>query len=513
MKKKKLKKIMRSAHQTLTSVLDREPSKCPDPENYIDKDAKEVVAKLQTEMKRAGRSQMSLGEINVALRSVLPTVQRQNPVDLAFEVAGTLKEVWNRLTLGFVGGVKVGTPLLNVADDLGHQARDAIDVLRTALDRRKVSWDPNLRGIAQAAAEYIDSVSSTDAGSAVGALGKLLVDLGVAVPQNISFEDAFTLLDRHLRNEKWEADMAIRSARNELEKTIKETIGPLVPHLEHDDAINILRRVRPILAGLHPMPADTQALATDLGEARIALGEVMPETKNFHLPEMAQAAATRILHLREQLSEAGSFAAIAIARNTLRKLAPPEVSSEMVSLAQWAAHEIAKLRVAVGPPLSKETEVEVFVDPPEPIATSDAVLETMEHTLAAAAELGAIKTRQVIFVVNGEDAVLLLPEEMTLDEAKEIALKKTNNTGRPASDWETRFVSGHRASGGIRLKDIPKDQLRLFASLQVGAGGTNGAAGPARPTAHATQPDVTPGGQAGWVPRKDGSSGQSPAGG
>lgn len=261
------------------------------------------------------------------------------------------------------------------------------------------------------------------------------------------------------------------------------------------------------------MPADTQALATDLGEARIALGEVMPETKNFHLPEMAQAAATRILHLREQLSEAGSFAAIAIARNTLRKLAPPEVSSEMVSLAQWAAHEIAKLRVAVGPPLSKETEVEVFVDPPEPIATSDAVLETMEHTLAAAAELGAIKTRQVIFVVNGEDAVLLLPEEMTLDEAKEIALKKTNNTGRPASDWETRFVSGHRASGGIRLKDIPKDQLRLFASLQVGAGGTNGAAGPARPTAHATQPDVTPGGQAGWVPRKDGSSGQSPAGG
>lgn len=76
------------------------------------------------------------------------------------------------------------------------------------------------------------------------------------------------------------------------------------------------------------------------------------------------------------------------------------------------------------------------------------------------------------FIINGQAVSIEADPHGALKLAVEKALVESNNTGRPAEEWEVRDVGGvlleqHRTPDQLHIVN----GARLFLSLRVGAGG------------------------------------------
>lgn len=79
----------------------------------------------------------------------------------------------------------------------------------------------------------------------------------------------------------------------------------------------------------------------------------------------------------------------------------------------------------------------------------------------------------LVFIVNGEEVRIELESEAPLAAARDEALAKTRNTGRPPGDWDLQNSNGTLiadVSKPISLYGFAQD-ARLFLTLHVGAGG------------------------------------------
>jgi len=79
---------------------------------------------------------------------------------------------------------------------------------------------------------------------------------------------------------------------------------------------------------------------------------------------------------------------------------------------------------------------------------------------------------RLVFVINGEDVPVETSVHAPLLVAVEHALKESDNTGRPATEWEVRDSRGVLLEMSRKVGDFGfKPGDRLFLSLRVGAGG------------------------------------------
>lgn len=82
---------------------------------------------------------------------------------------------------------------------------------------------------------------------------------------------------------------------------------------------------------------------------------------------------------------------------------------------------------------------------------------------------------KLVFIVNGEDALVDASGDESLELAKRRALTLSRNTGRPPADWELYDIVGYRVPDDEASKPIHdlglRDGARFFLSLGVGAGG------------------------------------------
>jgi hypothetical protein len=80
----------------------------------------------------------------------------------------------------------------------------------------------------------------------------------------------------------------------------------------------------------------------------------------------------------------------------------------------------------------------------------------------------------LIFIINGQEWTVRTPDEATLRSAVERALAASQNTARPADEWEVRTVSGVLLDTGAKIEALGvTDGAKLFLTLRVGAGGTD----------------------------------------
>jgi len=78
----------------------------------------------------------------------------------------------------------------------------------------------------------------------------------------------------------------------------------------------------------------------------------------------------------------------------------------------------------------------------------------------------------LIFIVNGVDVPIDANLNQPLKVAREKALKESNNTGRPADEWEIHNDKGQILDPDKKVKELGlTDGDRLFLNLKVGAGG------------------------------------------
>jgi hypothetical protein len=78
----------------------------------------------------------------------------------------------------------------------------------------------------------------------------------------------------------------------------------------------------------------------------------------------------------------------------------------------------------------------------------------------------------IIFVVNGQDVPTEMPVKAPLKAARDKALEKSQNTGRPFDEWEIRTEAGIVLSPDEKIETFNfKDGVRLYLTLRVGAGG------------------------------------------
>jgi hypothetical protein len=83
------------------------------------------------------------------------------------------------------------------------------------------------------------------------------------------------------------------------------------------------------------------------------------------------------------------------------------------------------------------------------------------------------KKTTLIFVVNGLEVVLdHLNVSNPLHAARDKALAQSNNTARPAADWQIKDEGGNTLDPSRRIESYGfKPGTKLFLSLAVGAGG------------------------------------------
>jgi hypothetical protein len=85
----------------------------------------------------------------------------------------------------------------------------------------------------------------------------------------------------------------------------------------------------------------------------------------------------------------------------------------------------------------------------------------------------------IVFIVNGQDVPLEVNPHEPLHAARNQALAKSHNTGRPPDEWEIRDERGNLLDPGARIESFNFGSgVRLFLTLRVGAGG----AGARRPS-------------------------------
>lgn len=79
----------------------------------------------------------------------------------------------------------------------------------------------------------------------------------------------------------------------------------------------------------------------------------------------------------------------------------------------------------------------------------------------------------LVFVVNGEDVSVEVRRDAPLDEARGQALTRSQNTGRPAADWEIRDQHGQQLDPRLPVGTYSsiREGGRLFLTLKTGAGG------------------------------------------
>lgn len=78
----------------------------------------------------------------------------------------------------------------------------------------------------------------------------------------------------------------------------------------------------------------------------------------------------------------------------------------------------------------------------------------------------------LLFIVNGEDVIVRLPEPVSLARTRNEALVKSRNTGRPSEEWEIRRETGRAIDPNLMTDELRPGE-RLFLSLRVGFGGAN----------------------------------------
>lgn len=80
-------------------------------------------------------------------------------------------------------------------------------------------------------------------------------------------------------------------------------------------------------------------------------------------------------------------------------------------------------------------------------------------------------TRRMRFIINGEDCDVDVTEDMTLINVVKKVLKASENTGRPASDYEVRDDQGRLLDETQTVSSISPDVPYFFLTLGIGAGG------------------------------------------
>lgn len=79
----------------------------------------------------------------------------------------------------------------------------------------------------------------------------------------------------------------------------------------------------------------------------------------------------------------------------------------------------------------------------------------------------------LIFVINGEDVEIKVNVNEPLSAARDQALAKSHNTGRPPSEWEVRDANGVVLPVEQKVKTFNfPNGTKLFLTLRVGAGGS-----------------------------------------
>lgn len=79
---------------------------------------------------------------------------------------------------------------------------------------------------------------------------------------------------------------------------------------------------------------------------------------------------------------------------------------------------------------------------------------------------------KIIFVVNGVDTPIEANVHEPLKAARNKALEVSNNTGRPADEWQVHTEDGVLLDADKKIMELElKDGVRLLLSLTVGAGG------------------------------------------
>jgi Protein of Unknown function (DUF2604) len=78
----------------------------------------------------------------------------------------------------------------------------------------------------------------------------------------------------------------------------------------------------------------------------------------------------------------------------------------------------------------------------------------------------------IIFIVNGVDLRVEIPEYKKLSVAKETALNESNNISRSYIEWEIHNDEGYMLDDSKTVYDLGiVDGDRVFLNLKVGAGG------------------------------------------
>ncbi len=78
----------------------------------------------------------------------------------------------------------------------------------------------------------------------------------------------------------------------------------------------------------------------------------------------------------------------------------------------------------------------------------------------------------LIFVINGEDVEIKVNVNEPLSAARDQALAKSHNTGRPPNEWEVRDSNGIVLPVEQKIKEFHfENGTKLFLTLKVGAGG------------------------------------------
>lgn len=80
----------------------------------------------------------------------------------------------------------------------------------------------------------------------------------------------------------------------------------------------------------------------------------------------------------------------------------------------------------------------------------------------------------IIFIVNGQDVEIDANVHTPLSAARDQALSKSNNTGRPPEEWEVRTEAGVLLDASLKIESFGfTSGVRLFLTLKVGAGGSS----------------------------------------
>jgi len=75
-------------------------------------------------------------------------------------------------------------------------------------------------------------------------------------------------------------------------------------------------------------------------------------------------------------------------------------------------------------------------------------------------------------IVNGNDVAVPAELADTLAEVRDAALRLSNNTGRPFTEWEVYNDRGECLDTSLQIEELPiNDGDRLFVTLKTGAGG------------------------------------------